>query len=185
MLLTDNEIEDILHFWFPNQKYNKFWFEQNIDFDILIKNKYQDLLLKIFENIKETDITQLSSNELITIIIVLDQFSRNINRALLIDNESNTLGDKTIYYTNIENNDIVKMTEEANRVSKYWIKNEYYLTEPINKTVFALMPLRHLNKLHDYKIILDVLDKINDKKDDEIYIKFKNQTVRRIDILMT
>ena len=46
------------------------------------------------------------------------------------------------------------------------------------------MPLRHLNKLHDYKIILDVLDKIQNNKDDEIYIKFKNQTVKRKDMLM-
>lgn len=185
MLLTDNEIEDILHFWFPNQKYNKFWFDHNIDFDILIKNKYQDLILKIFKNIKETDITDFSSNELISIIILLDQFSRNINRAILIDNESNIIGDKTIYYTNIENNDITKMTEEASRLSKHWIQKKYYLTEPMNKIVFALMPLRHLNKLHDYKIILDILDIIQDKKDDEIYIKFKNQTAKRKDMLMT
>jgi uncharacterized protein (DUF924 family) len=185
MLLTDNEIEDILHFWFPNQKYNKFWFEQNIDFDILIKNKYQDLLLKIFKNIKETDISQFDSNNLIAIIILLDQFSRNINRAILMDTDSNIIGDKTIYYTNIENNDISKMTEEASRLSKYWIQKKYYLTEPINKIVFALMPLRHLNKLHDYIIILDILDKIQDKKNDEIYIKFKNQTVKRKDMLMT
>ena len=159
MLLTDNEVEDILHFWFPNQKYNKFWFEKNIDFDILIKNKYQDLLLKIFKNIKEADIIEFSSNELISIIILLDQFSRNIYRATLINSDSNTIGDKTIYYTNIESNDITKMTEEANRLSKYWIQKKYYLTEPINKTVFALMPLRHLNKLHDYNIILDILEK--------------------------
>lgn len=179
MLLTDNEIEDILHFWFPNQKYNKFWFEQNIDFDMIIKNKYQDLLMKTFKNIKDTDISEFSSDELISIIILLDQFSRNINRANL------TIDDKTLYYTNIESNDVTKMTEEANRLSKYWIQKKYYLTEPINKTVFALMPLRHLNKLHDYIIILDILDKIQDKKNDEIYIKFKNQTAKRKDMLMT
>jgi uncharacterized protein (DUF924 family) len=179
MLLTDNEIDDILFFWFPNQKYNKFWFENNIDFDIIIKNKYEDLMIKVFENIKDFDIIDMTSNELVAIIILLDQFSRNINRTNYECNQNK------IYSTLIDNNfNILKMTEEARRLSKYWIEKEYYLTEPINKTVFALMPLRHLNKLHDYKIILNILDKIQDKKDDEIYVKFKNQTVRRKELLM-
>jgi len=177
MLLSEKEVDDILYFWFPNQKYNKFWFEKNYNFDTIIKNKYQDLVAKIFENIKDFDITYMSSNELIAIIILLDQFSRNINRVV------NTCNQGKIYILLLENNYIIKMTEEACRLSKYWIQKEYYLTEPINKTVFALMPLRHLNKLHDYKIILEVLDKIQDKKNDLIYIKFRNQTVKRKDML--
>jgi len=183
MVLTDSEVNDILNFWFPNQEYNKFWFQKNDQFDLLIKNKYHNLILKIFNNIKIIDITQLNSNKLISIIILLDQFSRNINRTILKENQSIGINNTVIYHTNLENNNIFKMTEEAQRLSKYWIDKKYYLTEPINKTVFALMPLRHLNKLHDYEIILDVLDKIQDKKNDEIYIKFKNQTIKRKDIL--
>jgi len=177
MLLSEKEVDDILCFWFPNQKYNKFWFEKNDEFDTIIKNKYEDLLMKTFENIKDFNITLMNSDELVAIIILLDQFSRNINR--IVHNEQNK-----IYSSLLENNYIFKMTEEAHRLSKYWIQKEYYLNESINKTVFALMPLRHLNKLHDYKIILEVLDKIQNNKDDEIYIKFKNQTVRRKDLLM-
>ena len=178
MLLSEKEVDDILCFWFPNQKYNKFWFEKNCDFDTLIKNKYENLLMKTFENIKDFNITLMNSDELVAIIILLDQFSRNINRAV------HEYKQYEIYASLLENNNIVKMTEEARRLSKYWIQKEYYLNEPINKTVFALMPLRHLNKLHDYKIILDVLDKIQNNKDDEIFIKFKNQTVKRKDMLM-
>jgi hypothetical protein len=76
------------------------------------------------------------------------------------------------------------MTEEAERLSKYWINRKYYLTEPINKIVFALMPLRHLNKVHDYNIIIQILDEIKDKySGNNLYSKFKNQTMKRLELL--
>jgi hypothetical protein len=76
------------------------------------------------------------------------------------------------------------MTEEANRLSKFWISRKYYLTESINKIVFALMPLRHLNKVHDYNIIIQILDEIKNKFSHTIiYNKFKNQTIKRLDLL--
>jgi hypothetical protein len=76
------------------------------------------------------------------------------------------------------------MTEEASRLSKYWINRKYYLTEPINKIVFALMPLRHLNKVHDYNIIIQILNEIKDKYSGIIlYNKFRNQTIKRLELL--
>ena len=44
------------------------------------------------------------------------------------------------------------------------------------------MPLRHSYKLHDYKIILDILEIINDDEN-EIYKKFKNQTLKKYELL--
>jgi hypothetical protein len=74
------------------------------------------------------------------------------------------------------------MTKLACNLSNIWINKKLYLTRPINESVFALMPLRHSYKLHDYKIILDILEIISDDEN-EIYKKFKNQTLKKYELL--
>jgi uncharacterized protein (DUF924 family) len=173
MLLDRIVINEIFTFWFPNDNYNNFWFEKNLDFDTTIKSKYFSLLLNIFTQIKNYDLFGMNSDELIAIIIILDQFSRNIERIITVD-ESNLLTCQIVH----------EMTEQAERLTKYWISRKYYLTEPINKIVFALMPLRHLNKINDYNIVLQILDEIKDKHGGSIvYNKFKNQTIKRLELL--
>ena len=173
MLLDTSVINEIFTFWFPNDNYNNFWFDKNLDFDSTIKTKYFTLLKDIFALIKNYDLFGMTSDELIAIIIILDQFSRNIERTIT-DNDRDLLSFETIH----------EMTEEANRLSKFWISRKYYLTESINKIVFALMPLRHLNKVHDYNIIIQILDEIKNKFSHTIiYSKFKNQTIKRLDLL--
>lgn len=171
MLLDTSVINEIFTFWFPNDNYNNFWFDKNLDFDSIIKAKYFPLLIHIFSEIKNYDLLGMNSDEIIAIIIILDQFSRNIERTLT-ESESNLLSCQIIH----------EMTEEAHRLSKYWINYKCYLTEPMNKIVFALMPLRHLNKISDYKIIIQILEEIKDKYSGTIlYNKFKNQTVKRLE----
>ena len=173
MLLDTSVINEIFTFWFPNDNYNNFWFDKNLDFDSTIKTKYFTLLQNVFTEIKNYDLFGMTSDELIAIIIILDQFSRNIERTIT-DNDRDLLSFETIH----------EMTEEANRLSKFWISRKYYLTESINKIVFALMPLRHLNKVHDYNIIIQILDEIKNKFSHTIiYSKFKNQTIKRLDLL--
>ena len=172
MLIETDVINEIFTFWFPNDNYNKFWFDKNLDFDSTIKSKYFTLLKHIFLQIKNYDLFGMTSDELIAIIIILDQFSRNIERTI-IESESDLLSSQIIH----------EMTEEAKRLSNYWISRKYYLTESINKIVFALMPLRHLNKIHDYKIIIQILEEIKDKYSSTIlYNKFKNQTIKRLEL---
>ena len=172
MLIETDVINEIFTFWFPNDNYNNFWFDKNLDFDSTIKSKYFTLLKNIFIQIKNYDLFGMTSDELIAIIIILDQFSRNIERTI-IESESDLLSSQIIH----------EMTEEAKRLSNYWISRKYYLTESINKIVFALMPLRHLNKIHDYKIIIQILEEIKDKYSSTIlYNKFKNQTIKRLEL---
>ena len=172
MLIETDVINEIFTFWFPNDNYNNFWFDKNLDFDSTIKSKYFTLLKHIFLQIKNYDLFGMTSDELIAIIIILDQFSRNIERTI-IESESDLLSSQIIH----------EMTEEAKRLSNYWISRKYYLTESINKIVFALMPLRHLNKIHDYKIIIQILEEIKDKYSSTIlYNKFKNQTIKRLEL---
>lgn len=166
MLLTEQEIENIITFWFPNEDYHKFWFGKNETLDELINKEYNQLILKIFEMLKTNDCRDCSRKEMLCIIILLDQFSRNISRV-----------------NSIFNDDMIKeMTQLAKKFSLLWINNKYYITEPMNHTVFALMPLRHLNKIHDYKLILKILEEIPDKSNDT-YKKFISNTERRYQLL--
>jgi uncharacterized protein (DUF924 family) len=171
-MLSDITINNILNYWFPNEKYNKFWFDNNPNIDNYLNNEYYDILINLYDYILElTDdkLNNLTPNQLIVYIIILDQFSRNISRV----------------NDDIDNIKINEMTNLAITLSYLWINKKLYLQEPINKNVFALMPLRHSYKLYNYKIIINVLSQINDKdKDNEIYIKFKNNTMYRYKLLL-
>ena len=171
-MLSSEQTKEILQFWFPNEKYNKFWFDKNNDFDITIKLKYNDLIIFVFKQLKimtiDSDFNIYSSEELIAIIILLDQFSRNIDRT-----SKNFLNNSPHVHD---------CTEAAEKITKFWISKKYYLTAPINMTVFALMPLRHLNKVHDYNMIIQILEEIRDESN-ELYKKFKIQTMRRLILL--
>ena len=171
-MLTDETVNNVLTFWFPNEINNKFWFANNIDIDNYINNEYYDILINVYDYIlklSDDELNNLTSNHLLVYIIILDQFSRNIARV---------------------NNDIDKykvrnMTNLAIILSYLWIHTKLYLKEPINKNVFALMPLRHSYNLYNYKTIIYILTQINEnEKDNEIYIKFKDNTFRRYLLLL-
>ena len=81
MILTQNQINDILRFWYPNEKYNKFWFDKNINIDKYIFENYNDLLFRVYNNLKNNiDIDVDDYNDMLSTVILLDQFSRNISR---------------------------------------------------------------------------------------------------------
>ena len=86
MLLNNLQIESILNFWFPNNNFNKFWFDKSVDEKIY--NEYYKLLLEIYDKIIISDdatLEELDYEELVALIILLDQFSRNINRIIHIN----------------------------------------------------------------------------------------------------
>ena len=95
-------------------------------------------------------------------IIILDQFSRNMNRIIPID--------------------ISYCTELAYNLSNHWIHHKFYQNQPTHYTVFALMPLRHCNKIKDYLLILDILKEINDC-DNQVYIRFLFHTQKKLEKL--
>lgn len=160
MLLTVDQINNILSFWFPNNTFNKFWFDENIEIDTFIFTNYKNLMNNIYDKITTTLLEELAYNELLAIIILFDQFSRNINR--------------------IESVDINKFTIMAKEISLLLIKKDIY-NNSMNHITFILMPLRHLNIKEDYILILDILDKLKNK-DCIIFNKFKNQTIKRFNL---
>lgn len=157
MLLTVDQINNILSFWFPNNTFNKFWFDKNTEVDNFIFINYKNLMNNIYDKVTNTLLEELEYNELLAMIILFDQFSRNINR--------------------IESVDVNKFTIMAKKLSLILINNDIY-NNSMNHITFILMPLRHLNIKEDYILILDILDKIKDN-DCIVFNKFKNQTMKR------
>jgi hypothetical protein len=161
MLLNKIQIDSIINFWFPNNKFNKFWFDKTIDSKIY--TDYYDLLIETYNKIKTYErLENLEYEELLALIIILDQFSRNINR--------------------IVNIDVTNYTIEAKKLSMICINKNYILNNKIEHICFILMPLRHLNKLNDYYIIIELLNNVKDNNN-EIFNKFKNETIKKLDLL--
>ena len=104
-------------------------------------------------------------DEIVANIILLDQFSRNINR--------------------ITNINVEEYTQKAYQLSQIWIDKQYYLNQQINKTVFALLPMRHIGKQNDLINIISILNQIeNVNSKNEIFNKFKLHTIRQLNILI-
>jgi uncharacterized protein (DUF924 family) len=162
MLLNNLQIESILNFWFPNNNFNKFWFDKSVDEKIY--NEYYKLLLEIDDKIttsNDATLKELEYEELLALIILLDQFSRNINR---------------VVHINVSN-----FTDHAKKLSMLCI-NKNILNKKMNHICFILMPLRHLNKVNDYYLIINILNKIEDNNN-EIYNKFRNETMKKLELL--
>jgi len=159
-MLLNNEIKSILNFWFPNEKFNKFWFDKSVD-DKIYK-EYYNLLNDTYNKIINNNLDNIDYDELLALIILFDQFSRNINRIIHIN-----VNDFTI---------------EAKKLSMICINKNYLFDKKMNHICFILMPLRHLNKLTDYYLILDILKNIEDTKNN-LFDKFKNETLKKLDLL--
>lgn len=151
---------NIIDFWFPNDKFNKFWFDKSKD-DYINKN-FNTQLMDI-EN--ETIIyEELSDLEILSKILFLDQISRSIYR----NNKEKIL-----------NNDKIAL-----KLSLYYLENRDWNNTKFNYLIFYLMPLRHTFKKEYYDKIFEILlqkqkylfqKKNNDKN---LFDKFYNVTLK-------
>ena len=162
-------INQILTFWFPNNDYNLWWFKSNEKLDHQIYQLYHDQIVQTFNDFNSQDYLDKSPEELIVSIILLDQFSRNINII-------------------VSNLNIKSYTEKAYELSKIWIDNKYYLTQPIAQTVFAFLPIRHLGNKSDLDNLIELLKQIENENNliinDTIFNKFKLHTIRQINFVL-
>jgi uncharacterized protein (DUF924 family) len=151
----------VLTFWFPNDNYNIWWFKSNDKLDKQIYDIYYNLMVKTYNVFNIKNYVDKSPDEIVATIILLDQFSRNINRITNINVEEYTL--------------------KAYQLSQIWIDRQYYLNQPINKTVFALLPMRHVGKQNDLINIISILNQIeNVNSKNDIFAKFKLHTNRQL-----
>ena len=130
----------ILDFWFKECN-PKMWFKKDIEFDKLIKNKFQKILKYCLDN--EINENPLTKENYLSWIIVLDQFSRNIYRNQI----RSFAGD-----------------EKALKLSKIAIKKSFLKSYEDNYNSFFLMPFMHSEKLSDHEFSLPFFKKYTNKK---------------------
>ena len=130
----------ILNFWFKECT-PKMWFKKDIEFDKLIKNKFQKTLKYCLEN--EINKNPITKENCLSWIIVLDQFSRNIYRNQI----KSFAGD-----------------EKALKLSKIAIKKSFLKSNEDNYNSFFLMPFMHSEKLSDHEFSLPLFKKYTNEK---------------------
>ena len=140
---------DVLNFWFPNDNFNKFWFDKSKD--SMIKMEY-DTILNFVEK-EVIDVDSLSDLDILEKIIILDQFSRSIYR---------------------ENKEKVKFNDKkALNLSLNFFANRNWINIKLNYLIFYLMPLRHTFDKEYYEKIFEILQIYNlNDNDKELYNKF-------------
>ena len=127
-------ITEVIPYWFPNDKYQDFWFNGEKDQEIV--EKFKHLLEKL---IKEPDVKHKFET-----IIVLDQFSRNISR--------------------YEKTPLSPVGEEISlRLSTELLEEGYDKKLTLSQRLFLLMPYRHSSKRENDSNFLDIVcDKLKE-----------------------
>ena len=147
---------NILEFWFPNDNFQKFWFDKSVD--EFIKENFYDKL-KYYER-NEINYKLLNDNELLEVIIILDQFSRNIYR----------------------NENFRKNDDKALEMAKYFFENREWEDKPVQHLVFYLMPYRHSKEEENLQFVYDLLNQIDTSKLNEgqkkLFTKFYQKTLQ-------
>lgn len=154
---------DIIDFWFPTDGYQKFWFDQSVD-EYIRKNYLT--YLNFYEKV-DLNLDILSDQDILKIIILLDQFSRNIYR-----NKDFRVNDKKAFH-----------------ISKYFFDNRNWKNKKINQLIFYIMPYRHNESSKNYEFIFDTFSKIDLDKlsilDKKLFNKFINVTKKKFNYFMS
>ena len=145
------DYNEILKYWFPNNDFNKFWFLGKRETDDYIKNNFYNYYLDI---VNENPVIFRNSDELLTKIIVLDQFTRHINR-----------GSGRAYQND----------SKALKLSEKYFELEYYKNHSTNKIIFAIMPFRHSESIKNQKFVLDNLKFLDDGS--KLFQKFQRASL--------
>lgn len=137
-------MELLLNFWFPELKYQSFWFDGSKDQEIYEKFN-QELI--IAEQLTFDDIVQLSNTQKMYYLILYDQITRNIARI-----------DKSNPYRN---------DDKALKLSYDLLEKKYDDSLPFLYKIFILLPLRHNGSLVNLKYVLQKLDSYHQNLKDE------------------
>ena len=133
-------INDVIPYWFPNDKYQDFWFNGERDREITLT--FKPLLEKLIQ--------EPNLNHRFETIIVLDQFARNISRYendKLSRNENQKIKPK-----------LCLIGEEiAFRLSSELLEEGYDKKLSISQRLFLLMPYRHSARRENDSNLLDIV----------------------------
>lgn len=146
---------DILNFWFPTNSYQDFWFDGSKDLEI--KSKFSDLL-KQAEN-DELDEWINNKDSLLALVILIDQFSRNIYR----------------------NNDFRKNDNKCFDLVKTIFENKKDLDYSFCERMFLLLPYRHQRKTQYLNYVIDKLNSYKptlNKQELKMLDRFERATIQ-------
>ena len=137
------EKKEILNFWFKECKPEQ-WFKKNEDFDQMIENLYSSAIENAIEG--KLDSWEESETGCLALIILLDQFTRNIFR----DTPRAFAGDK-----------------RALALSQLCCDKDYLTNPDIQRRQFILMPMMHSENLAVQDAALPLFKKYASEKDFE------------------
>ena len=147
----------ILDFWFveasPEEKFNR-----NDEFDKKIKDHFFEDYQKARSN--EYNYWQDNAEGCLALIILLDQFSRNLFR---------------------NNPKAFAMDHKARKIAKNAIDKEYHKTLPNNQILFIFLPLMHSEELIDKLYCSELID--NYLKNNSNYKEIKKFSKIHLDII--
>ena len=144
------EAKSILDFWFIECS-AKMWFKKSDEFDALIRNKFLNSIKKSLKtNIEDVNV---ALDTYLSLIILLDQFTRNVFR-----NSSKSFeGD----------NKAVKLTKIA-------IDNNFIKGSNHHYNSFFLMPLMHSENILDHQLGLPLFKKFTNENTFKFAVKHKD-----------
>ena len=146
--------EDILNFWF-NECKPEHWFKKNEDFDQMIKNRFPSAIEVAING--KLDSWEETETGCLALIIVLDQFTRNVFR----DTPHAFAGDK-----------------RALALSQTCCDKGYLNNPNIKRRQFMLMPMMHSENLAVQDASLPLFFKYTSEKDYE-YAKKHREIIER------
>ena len=144
------EAKSILDFWFIESS-PKMWFKKNDEFDALIRKRFLNSIKKSLKT--NIDDVNIALDTYLSLIILLDQFTRNVFR-----NSSKSFeGD----------NKAVKLTKIA-------IDNNFIKGSNHHYNSFFLMPLMHSENILDHKLGLPLFKKFTNENTYKFALKHKD-----------
>ena len=153
----DKRAKKILEFWFLESSSEE-KFSRNDEFDRKIKDNFYLDYQKAIEN--KYDDWQDNAEECLALIILLDQFSRNLFR---------------------NNSKAFAMDYKVQIISKKAIDKKYHKTLPNNQIIFIFLPLMHSEELIDQLYCNELID--NYLKDNPNYKEIKKFSKIHLDIV--
>jgi uncharacterized protein (DUF924 family) len=145
----------ILDIWFPYLGWQDFWFKKDVNFDKKIKDEFFDDLKKAEQRM--TDFWRYDADTCLELIILLDQFSRNI------------------YREEFNNYQIKENDKYALELVDYYIINHDYLILPPSRLVFILLPYRHTKDIDYINKAIDIMLKLDKSK----YLEYETKIITK------
>ena len=179
-------LSDVLQFWFPDNSFQEYWF--STEYDSRIKVEYFDLWTMI-KNSSCEELVQMVDHApnkhmmCLGIVIVLDQFTRNLLRTN--DREAYGSTDRLCMEFLDRMDILTDLGRKPNTQSNPCITFESY---PIHQRIFMLLPLRHqrttplLNfvmiKIKQMEVQIEGKDQKETKTERNIISRFKTATIK-------